>query len=130
MFAESTALHEGALAALTADDRGFGLLDFEEHLLDRERPWAGAGGRTLTDLGYGYLGAYRRHVKDHINVLISFARHTCIPDPLETALLPRPSATASTTRECPGGRSSCSASPSCSPTPTTRNGPTITDIRR
>ena len=88
MFAESTALHEVAIAALTAHDRTVGLLDFEEHLLDRERPWAGTGGRTLTDLGYGYLGAYRRHVKERINVLISFGRHTCVPDPLETVLLP------------------------------------------
>jgi hypothetical protein len=88
MFAESTALHEVALAALTADDRSTGLFDFEDHLLDRDRPWAGAGGRTLTDLGYGYLGAYRQHVKERINVLISLGRHTCTPDPLETVLLP------------------------------------------
>src|SRR5205814_4016509 len=51
MFAESTALHDEAVKALTASDRGFGLLDFEDHLLDRERPWAGTNGRTLTDLG-------------------------------------------------------------------------------
>jgi hypothetical protein len=41
MFAESTALHDEALNALTASNLSFGLLDFEEHLLDRMRPWAG-----------------------------------------------------------------------------------------
>ena len=47
-----------------------GLLEFEDHLLDRERPWAGTGGKTLKDLGYGILGPYRRHVKEHINRLL------------------------------------------------------------
>lgn len=54
MFAESTSLHDRALEALTAADRAFGLLDFEEHLLDRERLWAGTGGRSLKDLGHGF----------------------------------------------------------------------------
>lgn len=56
MFAQSTALHSEALQALTADDQGFGLLDFEEVLLDRNRPWAGTDGETLKTLGYGFLG--------------------------------------------------------------------------
>jgi len=72
MFAESTALHHQAVTALTADNRPIGLLEFEDHLLDRERPWAGTGGKTLKDLGYGFLGQYRRHVKDHINRLLDY----------------------------------------------------------
>ncbi|WP_326550243.1 hypothetical protein [Micromonospora sp. NBC_01813] len=35
MFAESTALHGEAVKALTAVNRAPGLIDFEEHLLDR-----------------------------------------------------------------------------------------------
>ena len=89
MFAESTALHASAVTALTAPNRKVGLLDFEEHLLDRDRPWAGTGGRTLPDLGYGFLGDYRRHVKDRINALMALADHTCVPAPLETYLIPR-----------------------------------------
>jgi hypothetical protein len=52
MFAESTSLHEQAVTALTARNRPIGLLEFEDHLLDRERPWAGTGGKTLKALGY------------------------------------------------------------------------------
>ena len=44
MFAESTSLHEQTVTALTAGNRPTGLLEFEDHLLDRERPWAGTGG--------------------------------------------------------------------------------------
>jgi ABC-2 type transport system ATP-binding protein len=43
MFAESVALHRAAKAALPEE---FGLLEFEDHVLDRHRPWA-AGRRTL-----------------------------------------------------------------------------------
>jgi hypothetical protein len=89
MFAESAALHTAAVTALTARRRAAGLLEFEEHLLDRKRPWAGTGGRTLPDLGYGNLGDYRRHVKDRINALMALADHTCVPAPLETYLIPR-----------------------------------------
>ena len=70
MFAESTSLHDQAVTTLTAGNRPIGLLEFEDHLLDRERPWAGTGGKTLTDLGYGFLGQYRRHVKDRIGRLL------------------------------------------------------------
>jgi hypothetical protein len=87
MFVESTSLHDRAVTALTAGNRPMGLLEFEDHLLDRERPWAGAGGKTLKDLGYGFLGPYRRHVKDHINRLLDLGHHTCISDPLEPLLL-------------------------------------------
>ena len=87
MFAESTSLHEQAVTALTAANRPVGLLQFEEHLLDRERPWAGLGGKTLNDLGYGFLGQYRRHVKDHINRLLDLGHHTCVGDPLEPLLV-------------------------------------------
>jgi hypothetical protein len=87
MFAESTSLHEQAVTALTAGNRPIGLLEFEDHLLDRERPWAGTGGKTLNDLGYGFLGQYRRHVKDHINRLLDLGHHTCIADPLEPLLI-------------------------------------------
>ncbi|GAA1937372.1 hypothetical protein GCM10009754_00500 [Amycolatopsis minnesotensis] len=89
MFAESTALHQEAVKALTARKRGYGLLDFERHLLDRERPWAGAGGRTLTDLGYGFLGDYKQHVKARANALLDLNRHTCVHDPLEVYLIPK-----------------------------------------
>jgi hypothetical protein len=89
MFAESTALHAMATTALTAPNRKAALLDFEEHLLDRKRPWAATGGRTLPDLGYGFLGDYRRHVKDRINVLMALTDHTCVPAPPETYLIPR-----------------------------------------
>ena len=87
MFAESTSLHDQAVTALTAANRPIGLLEFEKHLLDRERPWAGTGGKTLKDLGYGFLGQYRRHVKDHINKLLDLGHHTCIADPLEPLLI-------------------------------------------
>jgi hypothetical protein len=67
MFAESVALHRAAQAALT---REFGLLEFEDHVLDRRRPWA-AGGRTLQEMGYGSLGAFARHVRGHTNTLLA-----------------------------------------------------------
>jgi hypothetical protein len=87
MFAESTSLHDRAVTALTAGNRPIDLLEFEDHLLDRQRPWAGTGGRTLQDLGYGFLGQYRRHVKDHINRLLDLGHHTCVSDPLEPFLV-------------------------------------------
>jgi hypothetical protein len=67
MFAESVALHRAATAALP---RPFGLLEFEDHVLDRHRPWA-AGGRTLQDMGYGSLGAFTKHVRRHTNALLT-----------------------------------------------------------
>src|SRR5512140_3345232 len=45
------------------------------------------GGKTLKDLGYGFLGQYRWHVKDHINKLLDLGHHTCIDDPLEPFLV-------------------------------------------
>lgn len=89
MFAESTAVHDEAVKALTADDRNSGLLDFEQHLLDRVRPWAGTGGRSLRDLGYGFLGQYNRHVRDRVNALMNLGDHTCVDDPLQVYLVPR-----------------------------------------
>jgi hypothetical protein len=89
MFAESTALHDEAVQALATDNRAFGLLDFERHLLDRERPWAGTGGRTLKDLGHGFLGHYAQHVKDRTNTLIDLADHTGVDDPLQPYLVNR-----------------------------------------
>jgi hypothetical protein len=83
MFAESTSLHDKAIEALTAANLPFGLLAFEDHLLDRDRPWAATGGRTLKDLGHGFMGSYARHVKDRTNALISLGEHTCVSDPLE-----------------------------------------------
>jgi hypothetical protein len=114
MFAESTSLHEEAVMALKADDRAFGLLEFEEHLLDRERPWAGSGGRTLKTLGYGSLGRYERHVKDHINRLIVLNHHKCVDDPLEAFLIVNASCTAAITKGCQHGLLSWSASESSS----------------
>ena len=87
MFAESTSLHDKAVETLTADDRAMRLLEFEEHLLDRRRPWAGTGGKTIKDLGHGFLGQYDRHVKDRINALLGLSRHTCVTDLLEPRLI-------------------------------------------
>jgi hypothetical protein len=67
MFAESVALHRVAKAALP---REFGLLEFEDHVLDRHRPWA-AGGRTLQEMGYGSLGAFAKHVRGRTNALLA-----------------------------------------------------------
>jgi hypothetical protein len=89
MFAQSTALHTVAVTALTAPSRMAGLLGFERHLLDRERSWPVTGGRTLQVLDYGFLGDYRRHVKDRVNALMTLTDHTCVPAPLETYLIPR-----------------------------------------
>lgn len=59
IFAESVALQRVAKAALPPE---YGLLEFEEHVLDRHRPWA-AGARTLQEMGYGHLAllSLRRH---------------------------------------------------------------------
>jgi len=89
MFAESTALHDHAIKALTATNRNHGLLEFEEHLLNRTRPWAGTSGRTLQDLGYGFLGRYEQHVKDRINALMALGDHSCVEDPLSIYLINR-----------------------------------------
>jgi len=89
MFAESTDLHQHAVAALTADDRINGLLDFERHVLDRTRPWAGTRGRSLSELGRGFLGQYGKHVKDRINSLMALEEHSCVHDPLEVYLVSR-----------------------------------------
>ena len=43
--------------------------------------------RPSKDLGYGFLGQYRRHVKDHINRLLDLGHHTCIANPLEALLI-------------------------------------------
>ena len=87
MFAESTALHSKAVEALNAEKQAYGLLDFEGHLLDRERPWAGSGGRTLRDLGHGHLGRYARHARDRTNTLLNLRHHTCVADPLQVYLV-------------------------------------------
>lgn len=89
MFAESTALHNDAVKALTAQNRGSALIEFEEHLLDRVRPWAGTRGKALKDLGRGHLGEYDRHVKDRINALLAIDRHTCASDPMQVYLIGR-----------------------------------------
>ncbi|MGR6913945.1 hypothetical protein ACU635_06790 [[Actinomadura] parvosata] len=69
IFAESTALHTRAVQTLQSTDR-FALLSFEDHVLDRHRPWAG-GGRTLQEMGHGYLGAFTKHVKGRTNLLMT-----------------------------------------------------------
>lgn len=89
MFAESTALHGEAVKALTARNLASGLLDFEQHLLDRTRPWAGTGGRNLKDLGHGALGRYAKHVKNRTNTLMNLADHTCVAEPLPVYLVNR-----------------------------------------
>ncbi len=67
MFAESVALYRVAKSVLP---RRFGLLEFEDHVLDRGRPWA-AGGRTLQEMGYGSLGRFAKHVRGRTNALLS-----------------------------------------------------------
>jgi hypothetical protein len=81
MFAESVALQRHAMTALepftvryysgrtkvTLDDRRIDA--FRAHLLDTSRPWA-AGGRTLREMGYGNIGAFRDHVKLQVNWLL------------------------------------------------------------
>jgi hypothetical protein len=69
MFAESVALHRVARDAL-ASGTNAALLEFERHLLDRNRPWV-AGGRTLQEMGYGFLTAFEKHVKTHINIIMA-----------------------------------------------------------
>ena len=81
MFAESTALHQEAVRALTADRVEYGLIDFEKHLLDRSQEWAGTGGKTLRELGHGFLGHYDKHVKGCTNALLSLLKHTCVENP-------------------------------------------------
>ncbi|WHT16649.1 hypothetical protein N8J89_26360 [Crossiella sp. CA-258035] len=102
MFAESTALHVEAVKALTASDLSYGLLDFEQHLLDRARPWAGTGGRTLGDLGRGFLGEYRKHVKSRTNALMGLVRHTCVDEPLRAYLVNRAVASGRDHKGMPG----------------------------
>lgn len=87
MFAESTDLHRHAVKALIARNRSTGLLEFEDLLLDRSRPWAATGGRNLATLGYGFLGDYRKHVKQRINVLMALGDHTCVADPAAAYLV-------------------------------------------
>ena len=58
MFAELTSLHDQAVKTLAAGDCPIGLLEFEDHLLDRGRPWAGTGGKTLKDLAQ--VGQYEQ----------------------------------------------------------------------
>ncbi len=70
MFAESVASQRVAKAALP---REYGLLEFEDYVLDQHRPWA-AGGRTLQEMGYGHLGAFRTHVRGQTNALLSLRR--------------------------------------------------------
>ncbi|MFE3177861.1 hypothetical protein ACFXI3_40005 [Amycolatopsis sp. NPDC059235] len=86
IFAESTALHDEAVRALTAANRSAGLVGFEKHLVNRARPWAGASGRTLKDFGYGHLGRYERYVKNKTNVLLGIEAHTCVRDGLRLYL--------------------------------------------
>ncbi|MEV5501611.1 hypothetical protein AB0M50_40075 [Nonomuraea fuscirosea] len=57
MFAESTALYGRVVLALQ-EDLALALVDFERHLLDRKRPWAGTECKTLREIGYGRLGVY------------------------------------------------------------------------
>ncbi|MGW4339164.1 hypothetical protein ACWEK5_41155 [Rhodococcus koreensis] len=89
MFAESTDLQVQAVHALRSPSREQGLLTFEQHLLDRNRPWAGTGGRNLRDLGYGYLGDYARHIKSRTNTMLNLNAHSCVDDPLEVYLVNR-----------------------------------------
>jgi hypothetical protein len=104
MFAESTALQQEAVRALTADRVEFGLIGFEKLLLDRSREWAGTGGKTVKQLGHGFLGHYDRHVKDRTNALLSLLDHTCVDEPLVVYLVGRAYAFGRDHKGMPGWR--------------------------
>jgi hypothetical protein len=72
ILAESVALQRAARSALASGDSS-DFLSFEDHVLDRERPWA-AGGRTLREMGYGHLGAFTRHVRNRTDALLHLDR--------------------------------------------------------
>jgi hypothetical protein len=72
IFAESVSLHRHAVHVLRSGERHM-MLEFEQIVLDRNRPWA-AGGRTLQVMGYGYLGEFAKHVRSRINALLSLHR--------------------------------------------------------
>ncbi|MDX2974693.1 hypothetical protein [Kribbella solani] len=116
MFATSTELQAAAAKALRKDNRAWGLLDFEDYLLDRDRPWPVTAGRNLQDLGYGHLGTYQRHVKEQINVLLGLTKHVCVEDPLATYLIPRAIMYGRFHKGMPGWDSSWTGSGCCFPT--------------
>ncbi|WP_159944025.1 hypothetical protein [Nocardiopsis sp. FR6] len=89
MFAESTTLHARALDVIRAENKAIALLDFERVLRDRSRVWAGTGGKTLRDLGYGHLGAYDQHLKNRVDTLLALHDHTCVTDPWGVYLIRR-----------------------------------------
>ena len=61
MMAESIHLHRVANDLLRTGDRSWAW-KFEDHLLNLERTWTGTS-RTVRDMLYGHLGAFRRHVR-------------------------------------------------------------------
>lgn len=68
MMAQSLELYNVAIATLRRQP--LTLLDFEDYVLDFERMWRGTT-RTVKDMLYGQLGAFRKHVKKEINLLLA-----------------------------------------------------------
>lgn len=81
MFARNTWVYHQALSALDSPKR-YALLEFEDAVLDRDLVWPGTTG-TLTQCGYGALGAITKHTKQRINYL----RHIQTTQPREEFLL-------------------------------------------
>ncbi|WP_330252919.1 hypothetical protein OG874_43960 [Nocardia sp. NBC_00565] len=76
MFAESTDLHHHALDVMYGAKS---LLQFEEHLLDRKRPWGGTD-KTLAQMGRGHLREFDKQIRRNINLALALTEHTCIYD--------------------------------------------------
>lgn len=72
MMAESLHLHAVARGFLEGNAT-FPFLDFERHLLDLDRPWAGTS-RTVKSMLFGHLGRFRQHVKCSVNGLMAIDR--------------------------------------------------------
>lgn len=69
MWAESVALNRVAQRLIATGNPTF-VYKFEDHLLDRQRRWA--GGKTLREIGYGNLGDFTRHVKSTTDAFSDF----------------------------------------------------------
>jgi hypothetical protein len=65
MFAGSTSLHDRAVTALTAGNRPIGLLEFEDHLLDRQRPWAEPAARPSKTSATASSDSKAHHRQNH-----------------------------------------------------------------
>ncbi|GAB2864228.1 hypothetical protein GCM10027074_34420 [Streptomyces deserti] len=67
-----------SLGALGSSER-FRLLEFEDVILDREAIWPERDG-TLTDLGWGFLGEIKKHVRRRVDTLMHCEKHLSCDD--------------------------------------------------